>query len=85
MCSPPKRYYNSPQLFDLTGNPKESWEDGEDVCLVWLNNSTRNYLFTVNELKKNIKMTEVIHLKDGEIYTFSIQQREFGQFMFKEH
>ena len=85
MCSPPKRYYNSPQLFDLAGNPKESWEDGEDVCLVWLNNSTRNYLFTVNELKKDIKMTEVIHLKDGEIYTFSIQQREFGQFMFKEH
>lgn len=85
MCSPPKRFYNSPQLFDLIGNPKESWEKGEDVCLIWLNNSTRNYLFTVNELQKNIKMTEVVHLKDGEIYTFSIQQREFGQFMFKEH
>ncbi|MFA6979579.1 MAG: hypothetical protein WC209_09675 [Ignavibacteriaceae bacterium] len=84
MCSPPKRYYNSPQLFDITGNPEESWVYGEDVCLVWLDNSTRNHLFTVNELQKKIKMTEVVHLKDGEIYTFSIHQREFGQFMFKE-
>ncbi len=85
MCSPPKRFYNSPQLFDLTRNPKEGWEKGEAVCLVWLNNSTRNYLFTVNELQKNIKMTEVVHLKDGEIYTFSINQREFGQLMVKEN
>jgi len=82
-CSPPKRFYNSWQLFDIEGNPKETWEYGEDVCLVWLDNSTRNYLFTVNELQKHIKMTEVVHLKDGEIYTFSIHQREFVQFMFK--
>jgi len=85
MCSPPKRFYNSPQLFDLTVNPEESWKNGEDVCLVWLNNSTRSYLFTVNELQKNIKMTEVVHLIDGEIYTFSINRGNPGRFIVQKN
>ncbi|PIW98584.1 MAG: hypothetical protein COZ80_09790 [Ignavibacteria bacterium CG_4_8_14_3_um_filter_37_9] len=72
-CSPPKRFYNSPQLFDITGNPKESWRKGEDVCLVWLTNSTRSYLFSIDELQKHISMTKIASLKDGKIYTFLIK------------
>lgn len=84
MCSPPKRFYNSPQLFDRNKYPQEGWKNDENVCLVWLDNSTRKYLFTINELQKKIKMTEVANLKDGEIYTFSIHRLNFGQLLFRE-
>jgi hypothetical protein len=70
-CSPAKTFYNSPQHYDIYPNQKDSWLNGENVCLVWFNNTSRSFLFTIDELQKNINMTEVAHLKDGEIYTFS--------------
>jgi hypothetical protein len=72
-CSPAKTFYNSPQLFSIKENLKQGWLNGENVCLVWFNNSNRNYLFTIDELQKNIKMNEIASLKDGKIYTFSIR------------
>jgi len=72
-CSPAKTFYNSPQLFSNEENLKQGWLNGENVCLVWFNNSNRSYLFTIDELQKNIKMNEIAHLKDGKVYTFSIR------------
>lgn len=71
--SPAKTFYNSPQHFDIYPNQKESWVVGENVCLIWFDKSNRSFLFTIDELQKNINMMEVAHLKDGEIYTFSIK------------
>jgi len=72
-CTPAKTYYNSPQLFSVEENLKQGWINGENVCLVWFDKSKRSYLFTIDELQKNIKMTEIARLKDGKIYAFSIK------------
>ncbi len=72
-CSPAKKYYNSPQLFNVDQNQREGWLNGEKVCFIWFDNSSRTYLFTIDELRKNMLMTEVAHLKDGEIYTFTVK------------
>ena len=69
--SPAKTFYNSPQHFDIYPNQKDSWLNAENVCLIWFDKTNRSSLFTINELQKNINMTEVAHLKDGMIYTFS--------------
>lgn len=69
--SPAKTFYNSPQHFDIYPNQKDSWLNTENVCLIWFDKTNRSFLFTIDELQKNINMTEVAHLKDGEIYTFS--------------
>jgi hypothetical protein len=71
--SPAKTFYNSPKHFDIYPNQKDGWLTGENVCLIWFDKTNRNFLFTLDELQKNINMTEVAHLKDGEIYTFSIK------------
>jgi hypothetical protein len=72
-CSPAKKFYNSPQLFNVPPNQREDWLNGENVCLIWFDNSSRTYLFTIDELRKNMLMTEVAHLKDGAIYTFTVK------------
>ena len=71
--SPAKTFYNSPQLFNVNENQKEGWLSGENVCLVWFDKTNRSFLFTIDELQKNITMTKVAHLKDGEIYTFTVK------------
>ena len=72
--SPVKTFYNSPQLY--INNPKQDnvWLAGQHVCLVWFNNANRTFLFTVDELKNKINMTEIAALKDGRIYTFRINK-----------
>jgi len=70
-CSPAKTFYNSPQLFNRYPNQNDVWLNEPNVCLIWFNKANRSFLFTIDELQKNINMTEVAHLKDGEIYTFS--------------
>ncbi len=70
--SPAKTFYNSPKHFDVFPNQKDSWRIGENVCLIWLDNTNQNFLFTLAELQKGINMVEVAHLKDGRIYTFSL-------------
>lgn len=69
--SPAKTFYNSPQLFNKNSNQEEIWSNAENACLVWFDKTNRSFLFTVAELRENINMTEVAHLKDGEIYTLS--------------
>ncbi len=70
-CSPAKTFYNSAQLYNSNLDQKDIWLNAENVCLIWFDKTNRSYLFTINELQKNINMTEIAHLKDGEIYTFS--------------
>ncbi len=70
-CSPARTYYNSPQLYNINPDKKDLWSHAENVCLVWFEKTNRNYLFSIDELQKNINMVEIAHLKDGEIYTFS--------------
>jgi hypothetical protein len=70
-CSPAKTFYNSVQLYNTNLNQKDIWLNADNVCLIWFYKTNRSYLFTIDELQKSIKMTEVAHLKDGGIYTFS--------------
>ncbi|MCX6150344.1 MAG: glycosyltransferase family 39 protein [Ignavibacteriales bacterium] len=70
--SPAKTFYNSPQLFFNYPDQKDIWQNAKNICLIWLNETNRSFLFTIDELQENIKMTEIARLKDGEIYTFSI-------------
>jgi len=69
--SPAKTFYNSPQLLNINQIQKDVWLSAENVCLIWFDKTNRSFLFTIDELQKNINMTEVAHFKDGEIYTFS--------------
>lgn len=71
--SPPKTFYNSSQLFYADPAQKENWRNGENVCLVWFDNTNFSFLFTIDELQKKVNMTEVAHLKDGKIYTFTVK------------
>jgi len=69
--SPAETFYNSPQLFNNDPNQKDIWLNAKNVCLIWFDKTNSSYLFTIDELQKNINMTEIAHLKDGKIYTFS--------------
>jgi hypothetical protein len=69
--SPLKTFYNSPQNYNIYPDPKDIWLKEENVCLVWFEKDNRDFLFTIEELKKNINMKEVARLDDGEIYTFT--------------
>ena len=69
--TPAKTFYNSPQLININPNQKDLCLNGENACLIWFDKTNRSYLFTIDELQKNINMTEIVHLKDGEIFTFS--------------
>jgi hypothetical protein len=79
--SPAKTFYNSPQLFKIYKDPKDIWKNAENVCLVWFDNANRSFLFTIEELQKKINMTQVAHLKDGEIYTFQVNELELKSFL----
>jgi len=69
--SPAKKFYNSPQLYNTALNQSNGWQHGENVCLIWFNKNDRSFLFTIKELKIQVNMTQIAHLRDGEIYTFS--------------
>ena len=70
--SPAKTYYNSPQMVrsDSRGRIIKDSKDSKDkVCLIWFNNSSRNFLFSINELRESINMVKIAQLQDGAIYT----------------
>jgi hypothetical protein len=69
--SPAKTFYNSAQLFNKYSNQKGFGPNPEKICLIWFDKADHSYLYTIDELQKNMAMTEVAHLNDGEIYTFS--------------
>lgn len=69
--SPLKTFYNSPQTYDVIPNPKDIWLKTDNVCLVWFGKDNRKFLFTIDELKKDMNLAEVADLKDGKIYLFS--------------
>ncbi|HAB52589.1 MAG TPA: hypothetical protein DCE80_10540, partial [Ignavibacteriales bacterium] len=68
--SPAKTFYNSPQSIKLDQLQSSIRSEDENIFLVWFKESNYNFLFTLDELQKNIRMKEVVHLKDGDIYTF---------------
>ena len=67
--SPLKTYYNSPQAINASPVPQIFRQGENKVCLVWFNNTGRNFLFNLEELKKSMNLIKVVQLKDGEIYT----------------
>jgi 4-amino-4-deoxy-L-arabinose transferase-like glycosyltransferase len=67
--SPAKTFYNSQQLFKNISHQMDIWLNEKKVCLIWFDNNNRSFLFTIDELQKTKNITEVAHLKDGEIYT----------------
>lgn len=69
--SPLKTFYNSSQLYNIKQDEEYAWHNSANVYLVWFNKTDRNFLFSIEELKNNVKMTEVEHLEDGEIYLIS--------------
>ncbi len=69
--SPAKTFYNSQEFYYGNSKQRNFWRINDKVCLVWFNRTNRRFLFSINELKKKFKMSEVAALKDGTIYTFS--------------
>ena len=69
--SPPKTMYNSPELIKTNPDLRSIWQGKNKAYLVWFNNINRNFLFTIDELKKSSNMVKVAQLKDGEIYTIT--------------
>ena len=67
--SPAKTYYNSTQVIKTNPYQKDLRLDTTNACLIWFDKADRSFLFTVDELKANRKMTEIAHLNDGAIYT----------------
>ncbi|MHB8854676.1 MAG: ArnT family glycosyltransferase [Ignavibacteriaceae bacterium] len=66
--SPPKTMYNSPELIKTNPDLRSIWQGKNEAYLVWFNNINRNFLFTIDELKKSSNMVKIAQLKDGEIY-----------------
>ena len=69
--SPVKTFYNSRQIYNIKQDQEEAWLNAEKVCLIWFNETNRNFLFTIDDLKKDLNLTEVADLKDGKIYMLS--------------
>ena len=68
--SPTKTFYNSPQLYK---NQKQidMWKNDDKVCLIWFDKIRRNFLFSIDELQKDKKITEEVQLNDGKIFLIS--------------
>jgi len=69
--SPAKTFYNSQEVYHVNSKQRNFWLPTDNVCLVWFKSTNRRFLFSINELKKKFKMSEVAALRDGAIYTFS--------------
>lgn len=69
--SPQKTMYNSPELIKKNLGLRSIWKGKNKAYLVWFNSINRNFLFTIDELKKSSNMVMVAKLKDGEIYTIA--------------
>lgn len=67
--SPGKTFYNSPQLY-VNQKQRDLWKNDKKVCLIWFDKINRNFLFTVDELRKGKQMTQIVNLNDGKIYYF---------------
>ncbi|MBU1101888.1 MAG: hypothetical protein KKA84_15930 [Bacteroidetes bacterium] len=70
---PAKTFYNSPQHTKNNPSKKNIWKGAENICLIWFNKTNDSFLYSINELQKNINMKEIARLNDGQIYTFQIE------------
>jgi len=68
--SPAKTFYNSPQLY-INLKQRYMWQNDGKVCLIWFNKINRNFLFTIDELQKDKRITTLTQLNDGWIYIIS--------------
>ncbi len=71
--SPAKTYYNSPQIFNISNHSEAIWRNSEIVCLIWFDLVNRSFLFTIDELREKINLTEIAQTNDGGIYTHSLK------------
>ena len=71
--SPAKTFYNSPQLLDSTHSSKNIWYGNSKICLVWFNNINRNFLYSLDDLKKSAGMQKVFQSKEGDIFILDIK------------
>ena len=69
--SPFKTFYNSPQPISLNKSLNKIWRVNDKAYLVWFYNVNRDFLFTLNELQKSVKLEKIVQLKDGAIYLLS--------------
>jgi hypothetical protein len=67
--SPAKTLYNSPQLINTNSNLKEIWNGNDKICLVWFDKIDRKFLYSIDELQKDIKMIKIGQFSDGAVYT----------------
>jgi len=68
--SPAKTFYNSPQPY-LNSKQRYLWQNDEKVCLIWFDKIKRNFLFSIDELQKDKRITTLAQLNDGKIYIIS--------------
>lgn len=66
--SPMKTLYNSPKIVNDISSLRGSWPEESKACLVWFDKISRNYLFTIDELRTVANVQQIIRLKDGAIY-----------------
>lgn len=67
--SPCKTMYNSPEIINNTSSIKRFWQQDSNVKLVWFNNVSHKFLFTLDELKQSTKIVKIHQFSDGEIFT----------------
>jgi len=69
--SPAKLRYNSKDIVTDLPSLKGSWPEEKSACLVWFNQITRVYLYTVRELKTIANFTLIGRFRDGVIYSIT--------------
>ncbi len=69
--SPFKNFYNSPRQISLNKSLNKIRATDKKTCLVWFNNINRDFLFPLNEIRKDAKLEDIVRLKDGAIYLLS--------------
>ncbi|MDR3627138.1 MAG: glycosyltransferase family 39 protein, partial [Ignavibacteriaceae bacterium] len=66
--SPAKTLYNSPLTVNNESNLKYIFGRNNNICLVWFYKMDRNFLYSIDELQKNLNFEKIADFKDGSIY-----------------
>ena len=66
---PMRTGYHSTEVVNDISNLRGSWPEEGSACLVWFSRKNRKHLFTVDELQTIANVQQIIHLKDGAVYS----------------
>jgi hypothetical protein len=69
--SPERSLYNSHQLLSTSSDLKTIWKGNDKICIVWFDENNRQFLYSLEELQKYIKMEKIARLNDGAVYTIA--------------